>query len=278
MARLIQRISPYFQIKVQSCRCCTISGCAKGSVFVAISIIPRNNNCSWKERRQQWRLTVAPGRDAPPTHSEKSLGWCGKERRRRDRGVKQCEDEGLSVCFKELRLSVLERFWLIWQNKGSREISPLLTQRLSLADSGRAVEHGGQCKSCAWCNYILYQNRIWGQMFCCSPCDCFCFFLKKNFSPYCVIAGGMTLTPTGEMARCQNPFPHCKWIPVSSLRSPAEVWALNEALSTWASSLLTERWGRAVKIKTKKQAHCLIEHSPVGRREARPNTLMCLRL
>lgn len=63
---------------------CTISGGAKGSVFVAISIIPRNNNGSWKEQRQQWRLTVAPGRDAPPQPIPKNPSAGAAARKRRE--------------------------------------------------------------------------------------------------------------------------------------------------------------------------------------------------
>lgn len=112
-------------------------------------------------------------------------------------------------------LSMLQTFWLISQNKGSVKIRFWHCMRFSLTYFKKAAEHRGQCKSCAWCNYILYQNRIWGPMLCSVLFDCF---------PYCVIAARMTLTLTGEMAPCQNPFTHCKLIPVSSRCSRMEVW------------------------------------------------------
>lgn len=135
-------------------------------------------------------------------------------------------------------LSMLETFWLILENKGRMKITLSLTRRFSRTYFKKAAEHRGRCKSCAWCNYILYQNRIQGQMFCGLLFDCF---------PHCIIAARITLTLTGEMAPCQNPFTHCKLIPISSLCSREEVWGLNEALSNLV--LLSTQNGRSLVWK-----------------------------
>lgn len=81
--------------------------------------------------------------------------------------------------FQRAYLSMLKTFWLISQNKGSMKITMLLALCFSLTYFKKSAEHRGQCKSMARCNYSLYQNRIWGQMFCSSLFDCF---------PYCIIA------------------------------------------------------------------------------------------
>lgn len=167
-----------------------------------------------------------------PTHSEKSLGWCGMQRRRRERGVKQCEDEGLSVCFKEPRLSVLERFWLIWQNKGSREISPLLTQRLSLADSGRTLWLNTGASVNHVRDAIILYIKTESEVRCSAARRVIVFALFFFFLPLLRYRRQDNSDADRRNGSLSKPIPSLQINSrLFSLRSPTEVWALNEALS-----------------------------------------------
>lgn len=118
-----------------------------------------------------WRLDEMP---PPPTHSEKSLSWCG--RREAWNNVKMkvypCVSKSRgSPCWRDSdwsgRTKAAGKYPHFWH---SASVSLILGEQ---SNTGASVNHVRDA--------IIFhiKNRIWGQMFCRSPCDCF----LKIFSP-----------------------------------------------------------------------------------------------